>query len=97
MEKKLVGMLAESKSGHDKGQIYVIIKEDDEYVYLSDGRLRPLDKLKKKNKKHIQIILKPVSSILKDELHIDSTKQVTELNNEAIKRAIKLFKKEIVE
>ncbi len=95
MNKNRIGMLAESKSGHDKGQIYVIIKEDEEYVYLSEGRLRPLDKLKKKNKKHIQIILKPVSSILKsDGLEVE---QVEELNNEAIKRAIKLFRKDVAE
>lgn len=98
MNKKRIGMLAESKSGHDKGQIYVIIKEDEEYVYLSDGRLKPLDKLKKKNKKHIQIILKPVSSILKSEkLTPENIEQGKEINNEAIKRAIKLFRKEIME
>lgn len=94
MDKNRIGMLAESKSGHDKGQIYVIIKEDKEYVYLSDGRLKPLDKLKKKNKKHIQIILKSVSSILGSEkLTAENIEQGKEINNEAIKRAIKLFRK----
>lgn len=98
MDRCRIGMLAESKSGHDKGQIYVIIKEDAEYVYLSDGRLRPLDKLKKKNKKHIQVILKPVSSILKsDELTAENIEQGRNINNEAVKRAIKLFRKEIAE
>ena len=33
MNRNTIGMLAESKSGHDKGQIYVIIKEETEYVY----------------------------------------------------------------
>lgn len=89
MDNKTIGMLAESKSGHDRGQIYVIIREDDEYVYLSDGRLKTWDKLKKKNRKHIQIIRKPVSSI------INKIEQGEELNNEEIKRAIKLFKKEL--
>ena len=42
------GMFAVSKAGHDKGRLYVIIEVDDSYVYLADGRLRPLDKLKKK-------------------------------------------------
>lgn len=50
------GMLARSKAGHDAGKIYVIIETDDAYVYLSDGRLRPMQKLKKKKKKHIQPI-----------------------------------------
>ena len=91
MNRNRIGMLAESKSGHDKGQIYLIIKEDEEYVYLSDGRLKPLDKLKKKNKKHIQIILRPRHNI------IEKLQKGEELKNEEIKRAIKLFKKDIKE
>lgn len=51
-------MLASSKAGHDKNTVYVIIKEETEYVYLADGRLRTLAKPKRKNKKHIQIIKK---------------------------------------
>ena len=51
-----IGMLAQSKAGHDAGTIYVIIRLNGEYVYLADGRLRTLDKLKRKNKKHVQVI-----------------------------------------
>ena len=54
----MTGMLASSKAGHDKNTVYVIIKEETEYVYLVDGRIRTLAKPKKKNKKHIQIIKK---------------------------------------
>ena len=50
------GMLAKSLAGHDKNKIYVIANEDEAYVYLSDGKIRTLDKLKKKKKKHVQII-----------------------------------------
>jgi len=52
------GMLVKSKAGHDAGRIYVIIRAEGEYLYLSDGYFRPLNKLKKKNKKHIQVINK---------------------------------------
>lgn len=51
-------MLASSKAGHDKNNVYVIIKEETEYVYLADGKLKTVQKPKKKNKKHIQIIKK---------------------------------------
>ncbi|MDE6738813.1 MAG: KOW domain-containing RNA-binding protein [Lachnospiraceae bacterium] len=54
----MIGMLASSKAGHDQKTIYVIIDEDDEYVYLADGRNRTVDRPKKKNRKHIQIIKK---------------------------------------
>ena len=44
-------MLARSKAGHDMGKVYVIMDVDDAYVYLADGRIRTLDKLKKKKQK----------------------------------------------
>ena len=58
MERYRAGMLARSKAGHDRGKVYVIINVDDAYVYLADGRIRTLDKLKKKKKKHVQLILR---------------------------------------
>ncbi len=53
-----VGMLAISKAGHDRNTVYMIIDADDAYVYLVDGRIRTLEKPKKKKRKHIQIIRK---------------------------------------
>ena len=51
-----VGYLVKSLAGHDKERIYVIIKEQGEYVYLADGKYRTMDKPKRKNKKHVQLI-----------------------------------------
>ena len=56
MDRYEPGMLAWSRAGHDTGQLYVIMRVQDEYVFLTDGRLKPLEKPKKKKKKHIQII-----------------------------------------
>ncbi len=50
------GMLVRAKAGHDKNCIYVIISVNDEYVFLADGKLRPICHPKKKNRKHIQPI-----------------------------------------
>lgn len=81
----MTGMYAISKAGHDKGKLYIIIKEETEYVYLSDGRLKPVDAPKKKKKKHIQIIRKVDEQI---HLSIEENKQ---FSNEEIKRAIKEY------
>ena len=54
----MIGYFAYSLSGHDKGKIYLIMSEDQDYVYLADGDVRTIDRLKKKNKKHIQVIKK---------------------------------------
>lgn len=51
------GMLARAKAGHDRNCIYVIISVNDEYVYLADGKLKPVCRPKKKNRKHVQPIM----------------------------------------
>ncbi len=56
MDRYEPGMLAWSRAGHDTGQLYVIKGVDAEYVFLTDGRLKPLDKPKKKKKKHVQVV-----------------------------------------
>ena len=56
MDRFEAGMLAWSRAGHDSGTLYVIMRTDEEYVYLTDGRLKPVDKPKKKKKKHVQVM-----------------------------------------
>lgn len=77
----MVGNFARSKAGHDRNKIYVIINEDTEYVYLSDGRLRTFDHPKRKKKKHIQLVYNRRNPIITTQ-------------NEEIKRAIKMFKED---
>ena len=52
------GMFAKAKAGHDKNCIYVIISVNDEYVYLADSLEEGTRRIKKKNRKHIQVIKK---------------------------------------
>ena len=50
-----VGHVAISLAGHDKESRYLIVGIKEDILYLADGDKRPLAKIKKKNKKHIQI------------------------------------------
>lgn len=82
MVKIEAGMFARSLAGHDQNRLYVIIREDAEYVWLVDGILRPLEKPKKKKKKHIQVIhrfAEPVRRALEEK---------APLRNEQIKQII---------
>lgn len=47
----MTGKFAISTSGHDKGRIYVIVKEEHDLVYLSDGKMKLVEHPNKKNKK----------------------------------------------
>ena len=52
----MTGFLASSKAGHDKDKVYIIIREDTEYVWLADGKLKTAANPKKKRKRHVQVI-----------------------------------------
>lgn len=64
----MTGHFARAGAGHDAGALYVIVREEGRYVYLSDGRLRTVQHPKKKNRRHIQIIGSTVEPQLLDRL-----------------------------
>lgn len=76
------GCLVRSLAGHDKGNIFIILKEDAEYVYLADGRLRTVADPKRKKKKHVQI------SRIRDEKLCEKLVSGT-VRDEEVKRFIK--------
>lgn len=79
----MTGMFASSKAGHDKDTIYIIVKEEPEYVYVADGKYKTLGNPKRKNKKHIQIIKKKSDDILREKLINEQP-----VYNEEIRKAI---------
>lgn len=81
----MIGYLAYSLAGHDKGEVYLIVDEVKDSVYVADGAVRTLERPKKKNKKHIQMI--------KENQRID----ISSVTNEKIKHFIKLYLKGIKE
>jgi|LSQX01.1.fsa_nt_gb ribosomal protein L14E/L6E/L27E len=42
-----------SVSGRDKGRIFAVIDVDEKYVYICDGKERPLSRPKRKNRRHV--------------------------------------------
>lgn len=44
-----------SLAGHDKGQYFFVLEREGEYVTLADGKLRKLEKPKRKNVKHVRV------------------------------------------
>jgi ribosomal protein L14E/L6E/L27E len=57
----IVGTVVFSKKGRDKGKVMVVLSADGEYLYLADGKLRTINKPKKKKIKHVQ----PTNTLLK--------------------------------
>ena len=51
----MTGRVVCSLSGRDKGFFMVIVREDEKYFYLCEGKERPLSRPKRKNKKHVAL------------------------------------------
>jgi ribosomal protein L14E/L6E/L27E len=49
-----VGQIVYSKAGRDKGRAFAVVKSEGGYLYLADGKLRKIEKPKKKKIMHIQ-------------------------------------------
>ncbi len=77
--------MARSKAGHDRGRVYVIVREEGDFFYLADGAARSVSAPKKKNRKHIQIIEKIPAQVLAVFTSKDPLRDLE------IKRALKLY------
>lgn len=82
----MIGKFATSKAGHDKSQLYVIVAEEGDFVYLCDGRSRTVSRPKKKRIKHIQIINRTVEEELLTKLRNQEP-----VRDEQIKYAVKKY------
>ena len=47
-----------SKAGRDAGEWFYVISEEPVYLFLANGKDRPLDKPKRKKRKHVQKVLR---------------------------------------
>lgn len=83
------GSIAISKAGHDKGEVYVILKADTEYVYLVNGKNRTFERPKKKNIKHVQCVN------YTDKILLEKHQGQLKITDEDVKRAIKLYKQKM--
>ena len=82
----LVAQIAKSLNGHDKDELYIIVRTEENYAFCCDGRLRMLDNPKKKKLKHLQ-----VSNYQVDDIK-DKIDNALKLSNSDIREAIEIYK-----
>lgn len=84
MQELSMGQVVISTAGRDKGHKFVVLCIiDDQYVYISDGDTRKLEKPKKKKSKH----LRKLSTVLQEIK--DGTGSVERLSNSEIRKLLK--------
>ena len=75
----MIGQIVCSRSGRDKGYFMVIVSEDDRYIYVCDGKERPIERPKRKNAKHL--------SFTNTVLNADSYK-----TNKSLKKSLAIYR-----
>ena len=79
-----LGSVVKSKAGRDKDKFLLVVNIDDKYVYVCDGKERPLNNPKRKNPIHLQST--------KETLSVQSIKSDKEL-----KKLLKQFNSDLAE
>ncbi len=75
-----VGSIVRSIAGHDKGSLLLVVAMEKGYAYVADGKLRKIEKPKKKKLKHLQ------GSLDITEREFSENYQIREILAENVKR-----------
>lgn len=84
-----IGWLAKSLAGHDRNQTYVIIDVKANDVLVADGRLKTVEKPKRKSRKHVQLIKVQAMDFIPE--------QKATFRNEDIKYALRMYQKQLTD
>ncbi|MCQ2978851.1 MAG: KOW domain-containing RNA-binding protein [Clostridia bacterium] len=84
----MLGQIVRSLKGHDMDELYIISRLEENYAYLTDGKLRMLDNPKKKKFKHLELLDNTNNSEL-----INKFKNFEDVSNSDIREAIENYKK----
>ena len=71
------GVVVKAVAGRDAGRYFVVLKFDDGFVWISDGKTRKLETPKKKNTKHLIIT--------------DTVTDINEITNKKLKMYLDRF------
>ena len=50
--------VVQATAGRDQGKLFFVIATDGEFLSLANGKDRPLDRPKRKKRKHVQMVLR---------------------------------------
>ncbi len=80
--KGLVRYLATSMAGHDRGSVYAVVGEEENFLFLTDGVHHKLSKPKKKNRKHVQVIRHLSEAVRREAKEAETDSQIIRLLRE---------------
>lgn len=75
----MVGRIVCSKAGRDKEYFMVVVKEEGNFLYVCDGKERPLSRPKRKNIKHLSV----TNTVVEKEIY---------LTDKSLRKALAVYK-----
>ena len=91
-ENTLLGKVVHSKAGRDMHRRFIVVDIlNDQYVYISDGDLRKIEKPKKKKVKHLDftgIVAMEVKDLILSKKEVTNSKIKIFLQNEDIRKEV---------
>jgi len=85
----MIGFYAISKAGRDKDHLYIVVSNDDKYIYVTDGKYKTVGNPKKKNLKHIKVLNSHLN-----QAETDMIKNCSPGSDEMVKHSLREFRKE---
>lgn len=89
-ENLISGDLVKSTTGRDKGNVFLVVAVNEKFAFVADGKVHVIQRLKKKNKKHLQ---KVNSAVLTDYAERIQAGKAT--SNQKVYKAIKAQQQKI--
>jgi len=77
------GAVVQAIAGREKGEIFIIYDEIEDYAYLINGTTRNISNPKKKNKKHLHLLCKSELTQI----------EMSELNDAQVKKFLNNYNK----
>ena len=93
MERKVqTGDVVVSTVGRDKGIFYLVVRTQENIAYVTDGRKRKVNNLKKKNFKHVKTVVEQAEIGLAMKIQNGET-----VGNERVYRSVRAEKQKLQE
>ena len=85
------GSVVISTAGRDSGNPFLVTDCDDVYAYLCDGKIRPVEKPKKKKIKHLRFLSSDISEKITVKLETG-----IKVENAEVRKALSKFLQEVL-
>ena len=67
----IISDVVQATAGRDQGKLFYVIAQEDGYLFLANGKDRPLDRPKRKKCKHVQMVLRSETRVAEKLKHGD--------------------------